>query len=138
MLVFVPFDSITDQHLRWIAESLTTCPEFHRPDGEEMLRAVESGASKVFAWDEGLLVVSVEEHNTSHERRLMIEAWAGQGASFRLAELADDLRRIAAEWQCDTIETLAFDLRLSSAICRIGGRVESVCITLPVANRKVN
>lgn len=131
MLRFVPFPEIDGVHLKMLAESLNACPEFHRPLGSDVIEDLQAGRAKMFEFDGGILVLSVEEHNLTKQRRLMIDAWSGDGSIFHRVEAANDLRRIAADWQCDVIETLVFDLRLASAICSIGGRVESVCVTLP-------
>lgn len=133
MLKFVPFDEIDSTHIRAIAESMTVCPEFHRPLADDVMADLKAGRAKLFAFEDGLMILSVEQHNVSGERRLLIDAWSGDGSIFRRAEAASDLRRIAADWQCDVIETLVFDLRLASAICSIGGHVESICVTLPVS-----
>lgn len=138
MLTFVPFEDMTEKHVRLLAESIAACPEFHRPLGADMLEDLRTGKAKMFEFDKGIMVLSVEEHNITKERRLMIDAWSGDGSIFCRVEAAVALRRIAAEWKCDVIETLVFDLRLASAICSIGGHVESVCVTLPARVERVH
>jgi hypothetical protein len=46
--------------------------------------------------------------------------------------LADVLRKLAADWLCDKVQTTVFDKRLADAIVSIGGAIESYDLVLEV------
>lgn len=122
----VAFDELTDRHVIAISASVNAAPLRHRPDPADVLRAIVLGSARCFEFgDNGVIVVS-----TPGDARLRIDAFSGKIFSRRA--LADDLRRLAADWECDTIETFVFDPRLASAITGIGGRVEAFSVALPV------
>jgi hypothetical protein len=64
------------------------------------------------------------------DNRLHLTAFSSDAALKNAAPLLEDVKRLAADWQCDTIETTVFDPRLASVICKLGGRVESQTVIL--------
>lgn len=128
MITWVPWAGITSKHLEWIARSMLVSPEDVRPDEEEFLMDLKLGRKQLFEWPTGMVVVAVRD------KRLVL--W-GFGSDPNLSMetcrlLADDLKRLAADWQCHTIETLCFDSRFTSVIRHLGGRVESTTLVMDV------
>lgn len=127
MIRHVPFADLTEQHLTWLAESMLAAPEEQRPEAEDFARGVMLETMRLFEFAGGLLVVSVDG------KRLKLEALRCRHLDAKTAvALAAALRRLAADWECDTIETIVFDSRLAFVIERLGGRVESWTMVLPV------
>jgi hypothetical protein len=124
MLSYVPLSAIDDKHLECILRSVDKCPEAIQVPAKEILEGIAAGTYTLFDWDGGCIVVG------THDKRLEIVAFSG--GIFLRQDLAADLKRLAADWECDTIETRVFDPRLASAITKIGGQVESYMLTLAV------
>lgn len=129
MLKHVPPWAIEEQHLRLLLAGLVA-PLAVRPDPHDILRRVHAKQAQMYTFPQGLLVLEV--HEREDNKALLITAFAGPSAVFKRRALAQDLRRLAADWRCDTIETTVFDRRLSDAICSIGGKIESITVTLGV------
>ncbi len=126
MIRYVPFEDLTQEHLDAIAASLLAAPEWHRPEPADILRSLREEVMRAFFVADSFVIVSVQ--STEHEKRLRIESFSGK--AFKRRALADFLRRLAADWECDAIETFVFDPRLACAIERIGGRVEAWTLRL--------
>lgn len=126
MIRFVPFADLNQDHLTWIAESALAPPVESRVDASDFLRALMQGTMRLFDWDDGCIVVG------KREKRLVIYAFACHNLVKRLPPLLDDMRRLAADWECDAIETTCFDSRMTSAIKKIGAVTESTTIVLPL------
>lgn len=124
-LVHLAFTDLTEAHIEQIRQSIEAAPKAVRPDVEDILRMIATEAARAFAFGNGLIVVS-----TPGDKRLRIDAFTGKIMSRR--QVAEALRQLAADWECDTIETYVFDPRLASAITAIGGRVEAWSMTLAV------
>lgn len=124
MIEYVPFEGITDAQLRGIAASILAAPEDDRPDGLFVLSQLRRGVYRLFAWDCGLFVVSKKD------KRLVIELMSA--SIWNRKDLAADLKRLAADWECDIVETMVFDSRLADAIVKVGGEVEAFVVILPV------
>lgn len=114
-----------------LAKSLNAAPEFERQSLVEVLKSVYAGEAEVWSWGNGLIVVEPRV-GADQTRRLNIVAFVGSGAIFSKGGLADWLRKKAAAWGCDTIETIAYDPRLARAIESVGGSVESWNMVLKV------
>lgn len=126
MLRLVPFEQISGKHIEQIVASLNAAPVDIRIDGTALLRRLQSGHCGCYAWDNGLVVVGVAGN------RLSLEAVSCGHLLKDAINLTSDLKEIAAERRCDTIETMVFDARLASVIEKLGGRVESITLTLAV------
>lgn len=126
MIRYIPFEDVTPQHLLWLAQSLISAPESQRPDAETFSRAIFLGTMRLFGWDTGCVLVG------QRDSRLILYAFGCDKLAGIPAPLTADLKRLAADWQCDTIETTCFDPRLASVIQKLGGRVESQVLTLAV------
>ena len=124
MIQHVPFEAVDQRHIVGLANSLLAAPADNRPEPEEFLRAVMLGTMRLFEWDGGMALVGVRDN------RLVLYAFSADSIFFSARRLAEDLKRLAADWECDTIETTCFDPRLTCVIKRLGGRVESMTITL--------
>lgn len=124
MLTYVPFDELTGEHLRYIAEGIQPLPEAIRPSAQDIMGDLQTGHLTAFEFPGGLIVVK------TYCKRLDVRAFSGP--VFLRADLAADLKRLAADWECDTIETMVYDPRLASAIEKVGGHVESWTVTLAV------
>lgn len=132
MLTWIPPYSLTKDHLVQLAESLNAAPAFEMRSGIELLHAIHHSLAHAFALpSEGLMVLE-PKLGTDGSKRLSIVAFSGDGAIFLRKGLVDDLRKVALEWGCDTIETMCYDPRLARAIEKVGGHVESICLTLGV------
>lgn len=125
MIRWVPFPEIGSKHLRLLGECLNVAPEAVRMSARDLINGLRDRVLRLFEFDDGLLVVHRDE------KRLVIDALAC--SIWKREQLADTLRRLAADWECDTIQTTVFDERLADAIVSIGGKIESYDITLPVA-----
>jgi len=126
MLLWIPPSMFTEQCLRLLARSTLAAPDAVGEPAHDILARLHEGKAQAFCWKDGLLVLE------AHTPRLRIVAWAGDNSIFLRRELAEDLKKIAAEWRCDTIETTVFCPRLARAIARIGGEIESWTVTLSV------
>lgn len=126
MIRHVPFSDLNEQHLDWIAESVLVQPEEIRASSADFLRAIMQEKLRLFDWESGCLIVGIHEH------RLILHALCCHDLLHCAVQLADDLKRLAADWECDAVETTCFDTRLTSVIEKLGGRVESVTLVLPV------
>jgi hypothetical protein len=130
VLTWIPPYAITQDQLVLLAESLNAAPAYEARDGVELLSAIHHSLAHAFALpDDGLMVLE-PKIGADGSRRLSIIAFSGDGAIFLRKGLVGDLRKVALEWGCDTIETIAYDPRLARAIEKVGGRVESICLTL--------
>jgi hypothetical protein len=128
MLTFVPPTMLSGKDLLLLSNSLLRAAVWEPAD--EFMRKLHAGEAKAFRFPGGLLIL--ESHKHPETTRLLITAFAGNAAIWKRCGLARELRLIAAEWKCDTIETTCFDARLAAAIVKIGGKVESVTVTLSV------
>lgn len=126
LLTWIPPATLTEQCLRLLARSALAAPEGAGESAQELLQRLMEGKAQAYGFPTGMLVLE------NHKPRLRIAAWAGDRSIWLRVPLARELREIAAEWACDMIETTVFDLRLADAICRIGGKRESVTVTLSV------
>lgn len=124
MIRWVPFEAVSLKHLTPIAVSLVAQPEHCRLDKADLIDYLEAGIWRLFEWDGGLFIVHKEEN------RLVIDAMTA--SIWSRTQLAHDLKRLAADWLCDTVKTTVFDKRLADAIVKIGGRIESYDVILPV------
>lgn len=126
MLRYVPFEQIGARHIEGLVKSLNAAPECARPDAKEWLADIQAGRKTLFEWDEGIAVCG------ARPPRLVLFACSTTDLIHTILPFVEDLKRIAAEWQCDTIETIVFDPRLASCIKKLGGALESQLMTLPV------
>lgn len=125
MIRHVPFEDVGERHLEWIVASCVAAPEAVRPSASDFLRALMLETMRLFEWDDGCVILG------AREGRLVIWAF-GCNKLTAPRTLREDLRRLATDWECDTIETTVFDTRLASAITKLGARVESITLTLGV------
>lgn len=126
MLQYVPFEQLTSDHITRLAKSLMAAPEHARPLASEYLISMKERKMLLFEWPEGIALVG------QRGNRLVLYACQCDDLIHTILPFVADLKKIAAEWQCDTIETIVFDPRLASAIRKLGGALESQLMTLPV------
>lgn len=129
MLKWVKPSTMSLQEVMWLAKSLEAAPGYERRDLEEFLTSVYLGEIKVFHVGLGLIAAKVS-HGADGSRRLTVMAFAGKP---HLREAVAGMKRLAADWECDTIETCVYDQRLAHAILKAsGGKVESLNLALEV------
>lgn len=126
MFKWIAFEQIEERHVDWLSKSLLAAPEPDRPDVSDLLRSIMNRHALLFEFDCGIALC------TKIDKRLRIDAFAADRYHAVIKNLVADLRRLAADWECDTIVTFSFDPRLTSVIKHLGGSVESVTVTLPV------
>ena len=126
MISYVDFGSLNGEHLRRIALSLLAAPEAVRPEAGDILRSLQSGAMQLYEFGGGIVLLGKVGD------RLVMHGCCCDDMLKVAAALADDLKKVAADWKCDMIETTCFDPRLASAICKLGGTVESQTVVLEV------
>ncbi len=85
-----------------------------------------AGHWHMFEFRGGILCVEIKAP------RMLIVAFAGVNLTRRFKQFAWWLKKLAAGYGCDMIETVVFDTRLSNAIRRAGATVESVTLVLEV------
>ena len=124
MIRFVAFADLGESQLKMLAESINSAHPDNRPDGKEFLRIAAEGKAHFFEWDNGFALLG------RRDNRLLLLAFRSRSLLKELPEFVSDLKRLAADWQCDTIETTCFEPRLTSVIQKLGGHVESVTLTL--------
>jgi hypothetical protein len=73
----------------------------------------------VFSFDGGIMAVSASDGV------LTVEAWAANSFYKFMRRWQATMQRLAADMQCNTIQTTVVDARLARAMVRIGGEVES-------------
>lgn len=123
----VPFNQLEQRHLELLAESMITAPEQVR--ATETLKLLATDAASFYEWDKGVMVLY-----RMPSGRLSLEAY--NGSVFGRTELMEEVKQLAAELECDTIETFVFDPRLASCIERLGGHIESYVVVMPVESKK--
>lgn len=126
MIRYVAFEDIDQRHIVGLANSLLAAPADNRVEPDDFVRAIMLGTMRLFEWDGGLILIGARDN------RMMIWALCTTHLPRDAAQLAEDLKRLATDWQCDTIETTVFDPRLTCVIEKLGGRVESITLTLAV------
>lgn len=124
MITWVPFAAIEVRHLERVAESLLAAPADVRHSAADVMERLATGEWHLVEWENGLFIVHKEDN------RLVIDATSC--SVFQRKELAQALKRLAAGWLCDTIQTTVFDSRLADAIVNIGGQIESYDLVLRV------
>lgn len=124
MIRWVPFDQIGIRHLAAVAASLLAAPPDVRLDKADLIDRLQTGELRMFEWDKGLIVVHQEE------QRLVLDATSTR--IWERRELAKALKRLAADWLCDTVQTTVFDRRIADAIVGVGGQIESYDVILRV------
>jgi hypothetical protein len=129
----IPFDQIAERELRLLARSVLEAPADERDSPQEMLSLIKSGVSHLFTIDDGIVLCR------KVDKTLMLDALCCETSTLGFAEaarrysgLAEDLQKLAAEWECDKIKTVVYTDRLASVIQHLGGRVESRTMTLAV------
>lgn len=128
MLEYVHISAVTDELLDAIMVSYAAAPPFDRPTKSEVRTNLVTQHSHLFRFGKGLTLVSVRA--VQGKRRLYIDAITQPGGN--ITAWAREMKRLAAEWLCDTIETTVFNPRLASAIERCGARQEAVVLVLQV------
>lgn len=126
MLDLVPFERLGDRHIERIVASLRSAPAEKQIDGIALLHSIQRGYLAVYEWETGLIVLGVDG------KRLSLEVLSCDHLLQDVIPLVADLRQIAADRGCDMIETIVFDTRLGTVIQKLGGRVESMTLTLAV------
>lgn len=126
MFIYIPFSDVRQAHIVQLTNSLLAAPADIRPDLDDLLRAIMTGAMRLFECGDGVMLLGKSDN------RLMIYAFAAETLLGKPKTIAADLKRLAADWECDMVETLVFDPRITSVIEKVGGRVESVTMILPV------
>lgn len=125
MISWVPFQQINRWHLERIAESLHAAPAEIRFEADDVMKKLATGVLRLFEFDGGILLVRQDG------KRLMLDGISCTKLS-KVWKLVPAVRRLAADWLCDTIVTTVFDERLARAINKLGGRVEAYDLILPV------
>ena len=126
MIRHVPLADLNNRHLVAIANNLLSQPKPVRQDTDDIIQALAEGQLQLYEFDFGIVLLG------KRDDRLVLEGLYAENL-LKIAEaLAADLKRLAADWQCDTIETMVFDPRLASVIEKLGGRVESRVMILEV------
>ena len=99
--------------LQLMAQSLTAAPAYEQRKAAELLAAIHAGSAHAFSfktswWSVGLIVLEPRD-GADGTRRLHIEHSLASIPSGKLSALVTDLRKIAAEWKCDAVETMCYD-----------------------------
>lgn len=126
MLIYVPFEDIGPKQIERLAKSLLAAPAESRPTPGEYITSIRDGTRTLFEWDKGIALVG------QRGQRLVLYACQCDDLLHEVLPFVEDLKKIAAEWECHTIETIVFDPRLASVIRKLGGALESQLMTLPV------
>lgn len=126
MLAHIPFSEIKERHVAAMLDSVNAAPADDVIDVGFLLQEILAERMRLFEYDHGCMVV------TKRGKRLAIVTCTAR--IWRIKALAEDMKRLAADWECDIVETMVFDSRLADAIVKIGGQVESFVLTLPVGN----
>ena len=127
MLKHVPYLALQEQHFFWLLQAEGAKPDHERRSPEELMLAAK--AWMLFEIERpGGGIVAVERVGS----RLVLHALTAPnfGASFRKAVAA--LRRLAADLECDAVETMVWDRRLARAMQNVGVRAEAVQMVLRV------
>src|SRR5205085_7566773 len=97
MFRYVDFSAITGEHIEHIARSLLAAPEAVRPDASQMIKDLAEKRSRLFEWDDGLVIVG------QRDKRLTLDAFCcNNGISMEMLRmLTADLQRLARGWAGD-------------------------------------
>jgi len=126
MITHVPFEHLNDRHTNMLARSMHAAPAEEQPDADCFIRAVMLGTMRLFEFPGGMVLCG------KRDNRLVLYALVSEHLLADAIPLTADMKRLAADWECDTIETTIFDRRLASVIEKLGGRIESVTLVMPV------
>jgi len=124
---------LTEDQRELLLMAVAPVPEWERPTLEEMLMLLEEQSWMAFATD-GEGVILLERRETARGRRLSVVGFACRRFGPNMRGITDGLRKIAADWECDMIETVCYNRRLAVAIQKMGGALESLTMTLPPAS----
>jgi len=128
-LIYIPPLQVTSEQLDMLEESYKAAPVWDRWTRLEIAEALLSGRCTLFdLGGKGIMMCSVRESNG--HRVLNMEAACAKGRFVR--SWLQDMKRLAADWACDAIQTTAFDSRLARAIVLSGAQVEATVLMLQV------
>jgi hypothetical protein len=128
MLRYIPPGEITAEHIAALERSFAAAPAIEQPDLPATLASLLRGTYLLFGFADGLMLCTVVDRRG--ERRLRILAFTAKRLGHQIRLLRGDLRKLAGDWSCDVVETTCFSPRLTSAILRVGGKVESTTVIL--------
>ena len=125
---------LTNDQLLLIAESLNAAPDYERLEGRELLLKLLQSEAHAFTFGEGNIIILERRRGKDESARVNVVALAGDLTARTMLELASFCKNVAAEWGCDAIETTTYDPRIARAIVKLGGRIESQNLILPVGD----
>lgn len=125
MIRWVPFSEINAWHLQHIAKSLQAMSASVRPSERDFVQQLAGGVLRLFEYDGGIVVCHAENNI------LWIDATSCEKVT-KVWKLLPWLKKLAADWLCDTIQTTVFSRQLADAIVKLGGRIESYDLVLGV------
>lgn len=130
-LVYIAPNVLSKAHAEAIKHSIHFAPKDSRYTLEAVVGWIADGSWKVFEFgDIGVLTVAISDnvlHVTSMSSSL------GR-AGYVARSLMEDLKRLAADWGCDTVETICYSPRHAQAIVRLGGKIESIQMRVKVGD----
>jgi hypothetical protein len=119
---------MAQRHLVWLANSLLAQPAAVRYDTDWLMEQLRLGNFQLYEWDRGCMLLS------RRLPRLLLEAFCTEPGISRdeCRSLLADVTRLAADWECDAIETNSYDTRFANVIKHLGGSVESQTLVMEV------
>lgn len=127
MLRHIPHLALQDEHIYWMLLSERAKPEHERRSANELAESAKGWL--VFELERaGGGILAVEKVG----RRLFIHALAAPGFGWSFRRAVRLLQKLAADLECDAVETMVWDKRLARAMQKVGVRAEAVQMVLRV------
>jgi hypothetical protein len=130
MMLYVPFEAVTNWHIQMLEKSLAAAPLYERMSIEQMLRKLRDKDTMLFEIPHGIIAVEIREGG--QERRLAIAAFHSTKFGAHARGIINDMKRLAVEWKCDKIETCSYSKTLMGVLALLGAHIESVNMVMTV------
>lgn len=130
MLQYVQPEELNDVDKHALVSSLAAASPWHRIDLELIWGELQAGLLHAYRYQDAF--IAVQRLHSNGETRLSIMALHDPSGLFgtHVRGLTSAIRQLAADWECDKIETTCYSLHLAEVIKAMGARVE--CVTMVI------
>lgn len=130
MLEFVQPEDLNEADQIALVTSLSAATPWHREDPEIIWGELRAGLIAAFRYKNAF--IAVKRLYQEGETRLSLVAVHDPSGHFgrTVRGFTADLRRLAAEWECDKIETTCYSADVAKVVRAMGAHVESVTMVI--------
>lgn len=130
MLEYIQPEDLGDVERDALLASLSAASPWYREDPELLWGELQAGLLHAFRYKDAF--VALQRLHSNGETRLSVRALHDPSGHFgtSIRGLTADFRRLAAEWECDKIETTCYSPHLAEVVKAMGARVE--CVTMVI------